>query len=118
MEIENTVSANLKRLVCPLIEKLQSSGLNDRQKLYTTLLSANLEEITSSFSKRFSSRLLVLTPSEMEVANLVRHGQTTKEIASLMNISVGTVDMHRLNIRRKLGIHRKRTNLRSYLLSS
>lgn len=117
-EIEGSVSANLKTLMAPLIEKLHSSGLNERQKLYVSLLMANLEEISSSYGIRFSSRLLVLTPAEMEVANLVRHGQTTKEIASLMNISARTVDMHRLNIRRKLGIHRKRTNLRTYLLST
>jgi PAS domain S-box-containing protein len=117
-EIENRISANLQQLVAPLIEKLQTSGLNDRQKIYTKLLSANLEEITSSFNQRLTSHFLVLTPAEIEVANLVKHGRPTKEIASLMNISARTVDMHRLNIRRKLGLHKKGTNLRSYLLST
>jgi DNA-binding CsgD family transcriptional regulator len=73
--------------------------------------------MSASHSKGLSSRFLVLTPVEMEVANFVRHGRTTKEIATLMNISSRTVDMHRLNIRRKLGIHRTGTNLRSFLLS-
>jgi len=117
LEIENRISANLQQLVVPLIEKLQTSGLNDRQKSYTQLLSANLEEITSSSNQMLPSHFLVLTPAEIEVANYVKHGRPTKEIASLMNISVRTVDMHRLNIRRKLGLHKKGTNLRSYLLS-
>lgn len=117
-EIENRVTANLQQLVEPLIEKLQHSGLNDRQKIYTQLLSANLKEITSSFNQRVSPHLLVLTPAEIEVANMVKHGRTTKEIASLMMISARTVDMHRLNIRRKLGLHKRSTNLRSYLLST
>lgn len=117
-EIENRVTANLQQLVEPLIEKLQNSGLNDRQKIYTQLLSANLKEITSSFNQRVSPHLLVLTPAEIEVANMVKHGRTTKEIASLMMISARTVDMHRLNIRRKLGLHKRSTNLRSYLLST
>jgi len=116
-DIENALSANLKRLIEPLIEKLQNSGLTDRQKMIVTLLSANLAEMSASHSKGLSSRFLVLTPVEMEVANFVRHGRTTKEIATLMNISSRTVDMHRLNIRRKLGIHRTGTNLRSFLLS-
>jgi PAS domain S-box-containing protein len=117
-EIENRISANLQQLVAPLIEKLQNSGLKDRQKIYTKLLSAYLDEITSSFNQIPSPHLLVLTPAEIEVANLVKHGRTTKEIASLMNISARTVDMHRLNIRRKLGLHKKGTNLRSFLLST
>ena len=118
LEIENRISANLQQLVTPLIDKLQTSGLSDHQKIYTKLLSANLEEITSSFNQMLPSHFLVLTPAEIEVANLVKHGRPTKEIASLMNISVRTVDMHRLNIRRKLGLHKKSTNLRSYLLST
>lgn len=117
-EIQEAVSSNLKRLVNPLLEKLRASGLNDRQKAYLDLLSSNLEEMAAVRDNRFASRLLALTPSEIEVANLVRHGRTTKEIASFMNISSRTVDMHRLNIRKKLGLHRQGTNLRSYLLSN
>lgn len=116
-DIESALAANLRRLVEPLIEKLRSSGLSDRQKMVVTMLSANLAEITSARNTGLASHFTVLTPAEMEVANFVKHGRTTKEIAALMNISARTVDMHRLNIRRKLGIHRKGTNLRSYLLS-
>ena len=117
-DIESALSANLQRLVEPLIEKLRNSGLTDRQKMIVTSLSANLEEITTARNRGLAARFTVLTPAEMEIANFVKHGRTTKEIAALMNISARTVDMHRINIRRKLGIHRKGTNLRSYLLSS
>jgi len=117
-EIESELSANLQRIVEPLIEKLRTSGLSDRQKMIVETLSANLAEMTSTQNQGLPARFTVLTPVEMEVANFVKHGRTTKEIAGLMNISMRTVDMHRHNIRRKLGIHRKGTNLRSYLLSS
>jgi PAS domain S-box-containing protein len=116
-EIEDAITSNLQRLVDPLVEKLQNSGLSERQKMIAALLSANLAEIAPSRNRGMSARLLVLTPVEMEIANFVRHGRTTKEIAQLMHISARTVDMHRLNIRRKLGLHRKGTNLRSFLLS-
>ena len=117
-EIEKALATNLRQLVEPLLEKLRQSGLNDRQKIYTSLLAANLAEIISSMNHGVSTLFLVLTPAEIEVANLVKHGRTTKEIASLMHVSSRTVDMHRLNIRRKLGLHKKGTNLRSYLLST
>ena len=58
-----------------------------------------------------------LTPTELKVADLVRDGRTSKEIASLLNLSYNTIMFHRHNIRGKLGLKKKKTNLRSYLRS-
>lgn len=46
-----------------------------------------------------------LTSRETEVLQLVAEGKTTKEIASILNVSVKTVDSHREHIMEKLGIH-------------
>jgi DNA-binding CsgD family transcriptional regulator len=46
----------------------------------------------------------------MEVAKLVKHGKTTKEIAELLNLSGRTIDTHGDNIRRKLRIKNKKAN--------
>jgi DNA-binding CsgD family transcriptional regulator len=64
-----------------------------------------------------SSGNLTLTPTEIQVANLIKQGKRSKEIAELMHSSPKAVAFHRGNIRKKLGLQNKKTNLRSYLLS-
>jgi DNA-binding NarL/FixJ family response regulator len=46
-----------------------------------------------------------LSPREREVLQLVAEGKTTKEIASVLGISVKTAESHRMRIMSKLDIH-------------
>ena len=46
-----------------------------------------------------------LTLRERQVLQLVAEGKTTKEVASLLGISVKTADSHRTRLMRKLDIH-------------
>jgi DNA-binding NarL/FixJ family response regulator len=46
-----------------------------------------------------------LTPRERQVLQLVAEGKTTKEVATLLGISVKTAESHRGRIMRKLDIH-------------
>jgi len=116
-DIEEKVMANVKQLVVPYLEKLKTSGLNERQMAYADVLESNLDNIISPFSNRLSSKLLDLSPTEIRIANLVKHGRNTKEIAEMMGVSIRTIDTHRRNIRKKLGLNRKKSNLRTHLLS-
>lgn len=47
---------------------------------------------------------LLLTPREREVLQCIATGKSNKHIARELNLSVRTVETHRLNIKRKLGI--------------
>ena len=46
-----------------------------------------------------------LTPREREVIQLLAEGKSSKEVASLLNLSTTTAETHRSNIMRKLGFH-------------
>jgi DNA-binding NarL/FixJ family response regulator len=47
----------------------------------------------------------LLTTREREVLQLVAEGRTNKEVASLLNVSITTVETHRTHILQKLGLH-------------
>jgi len=116
-ELEEKVLSNIKELAMPYIEKLKTSNLDDKQSTFLEILESNLNDIVSPFLKKLSSQYLNLTPSEIQVANLIREGKSTKNMAELLNISERAIEFHRNNIRDKLGLKKKKTNLRSYLLS-
>jgi DNA-binding NarL/FixJ family response regulator len=46
-----------------------------------------------------------LTTRELEILQLIVHGKSNKEIATVLHLSVNTVAVHRANIMQTLGIH-------------
>ncbi len=115
--IEDKMLFNIKEFVLPYVEKLKQSNPNSIQKTYLENLELNIKDVTSSVIRGISSKYLKLTPTEIQVANLVKQGKSTKEISDLLNMSTRTIDAHRYNIRSKLGLNKKRENLRTHLLS-
>ena len=115
-EYEEAIAGNLKSLVLPYIEKLQRTQLSAEQETYLSILKSHLHEIESRFVTKLSLHHLGLTPTEMQVAALVRDGKATKEIACVLHASEKAVEFHRNNIRRKLSIKNKKENLRSHLM--
>ena len=116
-ELEDKVLSNIKELALPYVEKLRNTGLDDKQKTLLEILESNLNDIVSPFLKKLSSQYLNLTPTEIQVANLIREGKSTKEIAEVLTISERAIEFHRNNIRDKLGLKKSKANLRSYLMT-
>ena len=117
IELEEKVLVNVQELVATYLEKLKKSGLDDRQKTYVDIIESNLNDIVSPFVRGLSNKYLSLTPTEIQTANLVRQGKTSKEIAKIVNLSARTIEFHRDNIRKKMGIKNIKVNLRTHLLS-
>ena len=116
-ELEEKVVSNVRNTIEPYLEKLRNSKLSSRQKSYLDIIQKNLNHIISPFARNFSSAYYNLTPKEIQIADLVKQGKTNKEIAAIMNLSLKTIEFHRTNIRKKLGLNKRNENLRTHLLS-
>jgi DNA-binding response OmpR family regulator/DNA-binding CsgD family transcriptional regulator len=114
--IEQTIVTNIERFVFPYLEEIDQLNI-DKVKPFVNIIRANIEQLISPFSKRLSGVYLDFTPAEIKVADLIRQGQSTKSIAEQFNTSPRTVEKHRNNIRKKLGILNKKVNLNTYLKS-
>ena len=116
-ELEEQILSNVNHLVFPYLDRLRRRVADAKGRAYIDIVEANLNELTSPFGSRLSATFARLTPTELEIAKLVIQGKTTKMIAGLLNTATSTVDFHRNNIRRKVGIRSARVNLRTYLTS-
>jgi PAS domain S-box-containing protein len=116
-DFQEQVTANIQHLVLPYLHKFKDNTANSTRKSLVDIVELNLNKITANFTRQLSSSLYSLTSTEIKVADLVRLGKPTKEIATTLNISYKTVESHRERIRKKLGISNQKINLRSHLLS-
>ena len=71
-----------------------------------------LAQLVDDFRSRQNStsrtpRFSTLTTREREVLKVLAEGQSVKEIASDLNLSVKTIEAHKFNLMRKLDIHNK-----------
>jgi len=114
-ELEDKVLSNVQTLVLPYLEKLKQGRMGERDLSLVHVLEANLLNIVSPFAQRLTSRHLRLTPKELQIANMIKDGKTTKDIAGLMGVCPGAVSLHRNHIRKKLGLNNEKINLRTYL---
>ena len=113
-EVSRTIRDNVEKVLMPILQEL-FIAVPKSQRKFVELLRDNLEELTSSFVSNLSRKFQSLTPTEIQICNMIKNGLRTKEIAELRRISPATVNRHRERIRQKLGLTNSDTNLATYL---
>jgi len=114
-EFEEKISSNVRELVLRYVGMLRETGLEPNQRLFIDIIERNLKDFLSPFCMKITG--FNFTPREMEVILLTKEGKTTKEIAHLLNVTMDAISRHKYHIRKKLGLDKRRHNLRSHLLS-
>jgi DNA-binding NarL/FixJ family response regulator len=87
------------------------AAIEDEPFVYPEAMAELVRELLAGDSDRTEA----LTPRELEVVKLIADGKSSKEIAQMLVISLKTVESHRANILRKLGM-RDRVELTKYAI--
>jgi len=114
-ELEQNIQTNISKLILPSLSALENSKLAESQKILVESIKLNLQLLTDAHLSRFGGSVAHLSSTEMQVANFVKAGKSTKEIAQFLNIAPSTINTHRDSIREKMGIKNTKTNLKKTL---
>jgi len=110
-EISNNIDSRLR----PMLRKLRDQGRIERRDF--EMLERGLDEVTGEDIDQFKKNVAKLTPRELDILEMIRAGQSSKQIAEALDLSSQTVHKHRQSIRRKLQIDHRDTNLATFLRS-
>ncbi len=113
--IKESVALNIEKNILPIISTLYQNHRINKDEF--VLLEKHLSFLTDEYYKKLVNLKYNLTPTEIEICQLVRAGHSGKQIANMLSISYLTVSAHKKNIRKKLRINNTKENLRSYLCS-
>ena len=73
--------------------------------LFRSLSPGVSNAVVEAYSSKSEKSKNPLTPRERQVLQLIAEGKSTKDIASLLGISVKTAESHRTRLMHKLDIH-------------
>jgi two-component system, NarL family, response regulator NreC len=95
---------------CPASQLL--SAIRDIHRGGSYLSPRMLSQLVDDFRSRVKTssrtpRFATLTGREKEVLKMLAEGQSVKDIAGVLNLSVKTIEAHKFNLMRKLDIHNK-----------
>ncbi len=115
-DLERRILTNVDNLIMPCIERLKGAALPKPAHSLVQNVQENLRALTSPFLSRIKASAH-LTARELQIADYIKKGKSSKQIGGLMRLSPGTVDFHRNQIRKKLNIRGEKVSLQAYLLN-
>ncbi|MEN2399625.1 triple tyrosine motif-containing protein [Flavobacterium sp. MC2016-06] len=79
-------------------------------------LEKHIKNVHFEYLKRLKEKYPTISPRELDLSTYLLMNMSTKEIAEIMNISTGGVELARYRLRKKLGLNKKE-NLIGFLMS-
>ena len=116
-QYEQKISRKIRSDLLPALEKVRREDEDGVRSSYLNLVREQLVGLTKGFETELDAGLLKLSRTETTICRFIQAGSTTKEICDALNLAFETVQTHRKNIRRKLGLKGKNVNLHAFLSS-
>ena len=113
---EKAIAQVLHTKIFPILKRAKNANNLAEIESEINILSVALKELDPGI-KNDNVSLLSLTATELKVANMIKAGFKSNEIADALFVSEDTVKTHRRNIRKKLNLQKTKVNLRTYLQS-
>jgi DNA-binding NarL/FixJ family response regulator len=124
-EMRQTLTSQVRQQMLPALDRIARAEAADVREGYRAVIEERLADLAGGDyvgqagpgqgGVAQDTALYRLSPREMEVCQLIQLGRTGAEIAGLLNLSFETIQTHRKNIRKKLGLRGTRTSLHAYL---
>jgi DNA-binding CsgD family transcriptional regulator len=115
-DVRAAILADLADAALPALRKLGDPALAAEQRAQLLgLVERTVQGVGSPFTRRIATVHAALSPREAEICDLVAAGSSIKDVARVLHLSPATVERHRHNIRRKLGLVGGGANLTSWL---
>ncbi len=113
-KVKQIVHEKLSYRISPIIRRLKKNktGLD---LILLEMIENALDAAGEELFSRQDKVALRLSPREIQICLLAKSGLSVKEIAQFYNLSQRTIDKHRENIRKKLGLQGTAVNLFSFL---
>ncbi|MCP4569715.1 MAG: PAS domain S-box protein [FCB group bacterium] len=111
---QQQVLDDIDKSIMPLIKTLKQK-VDPQYAGEMEALELNLNAVLTKDSDEFESRYTKLTSRESEICEMIKEGMSTKQIAETLVLSQLTVQKHREQVRKKLGITNTNINLATYL---
>lgn len=106
--VDDTLKLQLTKLQKSIIKEVNSDKSNSD-------LEKHIQNVHFDFLKRLKEQFPTITPRESDLATYLLMNLSTKEIAEIMNISTGGVELARYRLRKKLNLDKKQS-LTSFLM--
>jgi PAS domain-containing protein/DNA-binding CsgD family transcriptional regulator len=117
-DLERSIVSHAEEMIVPLLETLRRRLGSAPEVIYADAAIRNLRELANPLAApldALTSGEVRLSQREHEIANLIRAGKSSSEIAQALFVSLTTVAFHRKNLRRKLGLGPRSPSLAAYL---
>ncbi|MDR3670723.1 MAG: PAS domain S-box protein [Holophaga sp.] len=115
-DLADKLSHHITQDLFPILHKIRSADSEEERNGYIDLMGELLTALTRGSDPQMDFARHRLSKAEMKICNFIQAGFSSKEIGATMNLAFDTIQTHRKNIRKKLGLAGSaKTSLHDYL---